>query len=87
MRIKEFTPSGAGNARGAGADELRNLDSNYSISNPSEAKNTFKHCIVCGSRFVPGRVNNSLCDQCLTYHQVGRAIESIRQLMAGVSHV
>lgn len=79
------TPPRVGSAGVDGADELRILTENYSISPTSEAKNTFRHCTVCGSRFTPERHNHSLCDQCWSYDQVGRAIESIRSLMAEVA--
>lgn len=77
------TPPHVGSVGVDGAGELGVLNKNYSISPASEAKNTFRHCTVCGSRFTPERHNHSLCDQCWSYDQVGRAIESIRSLMAG----
>ncbi|MEW8042546.1 MAG: hypothetical protein AB2800_20360 [Candidatus Thiodiazotropha endolucinida] len=80
-----ITPPGLGKAGDHGAGELRNLDSNYSTPASLEVKNSFKHCAVCGSRFTPERHNHSLCDQCWSYDQVGRAIESIRHLMREVA--
>lgn len=83
MNMK-VTPPGVSSTGITGADELGNLTEKYSTITALNAKNTFKSCIVCGSRFTPKRNNHSLCKQCWSYDQVGRAIESIRHLMAGV---
>ena len=82
---KRNTPPGVGSAGVSGASERVNLKEKYSTTPSPEAKTTFCHCIVCGSRFTPTRVNHSLCRQCWSYHKVGRAIESIRYLMREVS--
>ncbi|MEW8287197.1 MAG: hypothetical protein AB2697_14510 [Candidatus Thiodiazotropha endolucinida] len=87
MRIKEFTSSGAGNARGVRVDEFGNLDREYSTTTLSpEVKTAFKHCVVCGGRFVPIRVNHSLCGQCFSYHRVGRTTENqdLRSIVVGL---
>lgn len=78
-----ITPPGSGKAGGHGASELRNLTEKYSTS--ADVRTIFTHCVVCGSRFIPKRHNHSLCGQCWSYDQVGRAIESIRNLMAGAA--
>lgn len=79
------TPPHAGNMGVDGAGELGVLSRNYSISPASEAKNTFNHCDICGGRFVPNRVNHTICDECLSYPHVGRIIDSFRHLMREVA--
>lgn len=81
------TPPDVGRIGLVGADEHGILKSEYSTSLDPKVKTIFKHCNVCGSRFTPQRHNHSLCDQCWSYDQVGRAIESIRHLIREVSHV
>lgn len=78
------TPPHVGSVGVDGAGELGVLNKNYSISPASEAKNTFSHCDICGGRFVPNRVNHTICDECLSYPQVGRTVSSIQRLMAEV---
>ncbi|MEW7973872.1 MAG: hypothetical protein AB2821_10360 [Candidatus Thiodiazotropha endolucinida] len=61
---KVITPPDVGSVGVDGADELGNLDSKYSTN--AKVKSIFKCCVVCGGRFVPSRINHTLCDECLS---------------------